>query len=91
MLGCHGKFRGLRAYRIEENMRRPFRPSARRITGQAQKVEIISAKEPRRRWSNEEKRRRGTDVLGRINGHPASWLDELLPWNWTGRSARLIA
>jgi hypothetical protein len=55
------------------------------------RVEIISAKEPRRRWSDEEKRRLGTDVLGRINGHPASWLDELLPWNWKGRSARLIA
>ena len=55
------------------------------------RVEIISAKEPRRRWSDEEKRRLGTDVLGRINGHPASRLDELLPWNWKGRSARLIA
>jgi hypothetical protein len=31
------------------------------------------------------------DVLGRINGHPASRLDELLPWNWKGRSARLVA
>jgi len=62
-----------------------------RITGQAQRVEIISAKEPRRRWSDEEKRRLGTDVLGRINGHPASRLDELLPWNWKGRSARLVA
>ena len=54
------------------------------------RVEIISAKEPRRRWSYEEKRRLGT-VLGWINGHPASRLDELLPWNWKGRSARLIA
>jgi hypothetical protein len=52
---------------------------------------MISAKEPRRRWSDEEKRRLGTDVLGRINGHPASRLDELLPWNWKGRSARLVA
>jgi hypothetical protein len=42
------------------------------------RVEIISAKEPRRRWSDEEKRR-GTNVLGRINGHPASRLDELPP------------
>ena len=70
-------------------------PAAKRtfapITGQAQRVEIISAKEPRRRWSDEEKRRLGTDVLGRINGHQASRLDELLPWNWKGRSARLVA
>ena len=44
-----------------------------------------------RRWSDEEKRRLGTDVLGRINGHPASRFDELLPWNWKGRSARLVA
>jgi hypothetical protein len=56
-----------------------------------QRVEIISAKEPRRRWSDEEKRRLGTDVLGRINAHPASWLDELLPWNWKGRFARLVS
>ena len=39
-----------------------------RIAGQAQRVETISAKEPRRRWNEEEKRRLGTDVLGRING-----------------------
>jgi transposase len=32
-----------------------------------------------------------TDVLRRINDHPASRLDELLPWNWKGRSARLVA
>ena len=44
-----------------------------------------------RRWSDEEKRRPGADVLGRINGHPASQLDALLPWNWKGRSARLVA
>ena len=31
------------------------------------------------------------DVLRRINDHPASRLDELLPWNWKGRSARLVA
>ena len=30
------------------------------------------------------------DVLRRINDHPASRLDELLPWNWKGRSARLV-
>src|SRR5208282_6227056 len=35
-----------------------------RITGQAQRVEIISAKEPRRRWSDEEKRRLGTRRAG---------------------------
>ena len=40
---------------------------------------------------DEEKRRLGADVLRRINGHPASRLDELLPWNWKGRSARLVA
>jgi transposase len=31
------------------------------------------------------------DVLRRINDHPAPRLDELLPWNWKGRSARLVA
>ena len=31
------------------------------------------------------------DVLRRINDHPASRLDELLPWNWKGRSARPVA
>jgi hypothetical protein len=67
--------------------KRTFAP----ITGQAQRVEIIGAKEPRRRWSDEEKRRLGTDVLGRINGHLASQFDELLPWNSKGRSARLVA
>ena len=51
----------------------------------------LAPKNPRRRWSDEEKHRLGTDVLGRINGHPASRLDELLPWNWKGRSARLVA
>src|SRR5438477_8673496 len=45
-----------------------------RIAGQAQGRDI-SAKEPRRRWSDEEKGRLGTNVLGRINGHPASRLD----------------
>jgi hypothetical protein len=40
------------------------------------------------RWSDEEKRRRlGADVVR----HPASRLGELLPWNWKGRSARLVA
>jgi transposase len=31
------------------------------------------------------------EVARRINDHPASRLDELLPWNWKGRSARLVA
>jgi hypothetical protein len=60
------------------------------ITGQSQRVEIISAKEPRRCRSDEEARRLGTAVLGRINGHPASRLDEFLPWNWKGWAARLV-
>src|SRR5262249_2792670 len=70
---------------------RPRSEHSQRITGQAQRVEIISAKEPRRRWSDEEKRRLSTEVISRINGHPASRPDELLPWNWKGRSARLVA
>ena len=31
------------------------------------------------------------DVLRRINDHPASRLDQLLPWNWKSRSAKLAA
>ncbi len=32
-----------------------------------------------------------TDVLGRINDHPASQLADLLPWNWKDRPARMAA
>ena len=28
------------------------------------------------------------DVLGRIAGHPARKLEELLPWNWQAGQAR---
>ncbi|SEF12735.1 IS66 C-terminal element [Rhizobiales bacterium GAS191] len=31
------------------------------------------------------------DVLDRIAGHPASKLDELMPWNWKVASAKLAA
>jgi hypothetical protein len=31
------------------------------------------------------------DVLRRINDHPASGLDELLPWNWERRDATMAA
>jgi hypothetical protein len=31
------------------------------------------------------------DVLRRINDHPASRLDELLPWYWKGKAATLAA
>lgn len=31
------------------------------------------------------------DVLRRINDHPAAGLDELPPWNWKDRPAKLAA
>jgi hypothetical protein len=31
------------------------------------------------------------DVLNRINDHPASRLDELLPWHWPAEHARIAA
>lgn len=31
------------------------------------------------------------DVLNRINDHPASRLDELLPWHWPAEQARIAA
>jgi hypothetical protein len=31
------------------------------------------------------------DVLRRINDHPASRLDDLLPWNWRPRAADCAA
>jgi transposase len=30
------------------------------------------------------------DVLDRIANHPAHRLDELMPWNWTGRPAATV-